>query len=69
MAPRKLPRREKQIHVGVSMPPDMWATAQSLAHIRHLSASAILREALTEYLSRRGLVSAPVPEPREMVPA
>ena len=66
MAPRKLPPGEKQIHVGVSMPPETWQTVQLISRARRpqVSASAIVREAVAEYLARR---LGPTPELHEAV--
>ena len=61
--PRRPLKGTKMIHVGVSMPLGMWETAQHLGQVRHVSASAILRDALTEYLERRGLLRGPKPPP------
>lgn len=66
MGRRKLPHG-KMIHVGVSMPPETWERVQVVAKLRDpaVSASAILREAVAEYVARRfgpspALVDAPV---------
>lgn len=64
MGRRKLPAHGKLIHVGVSMPPDTWELVQGIGRARKVSASAILREAITEYVERR---FGPVAEPPQQV--
>lgn len=71
MAARKLPPGEKQIHVGVSMPPEAWQAVQMISRARgpRCSASAIVREAVSEYLARRFGPTSLVTTEREAVPA
>lgn len=69
--PRPRISQDKAVHIGVSMPPRLWAATKEVALRRHTSASGILREALVEYMTSRGLVTvaAPAAEPRMEVPA
>jgi predicted transcriptional regulator len=70
MGRRKLPHG-KMIHVGVSMPPEMWERVQVIAKMRGgtTSASLILREAVVEYMARRFGPPAVVAEAPVAVPA